>query len=38
VIVKTTLRILELEKALDRAKPIAGAMPLRAVSAQEART
>jgi len=39
VIVKTTLRVLELEKALDRVKPLVGAVPLRAVSsAQEART
>jgi len=39
VIVKTTLRVLEVEKALDRAKPAVGAVPLRPVSsAQEART
>ena len=37
VIVKTTLRILELEKALDRVKPVAGGIPLRAVCVQEAR-
>jgi phosphoenolpyruvate synthase/pyruvate phosphate dikinase len=37
VVVKTTLRILELEKALDRMKPLATATPLRIVPAQEAR-
>ena len=36
VIVKTTLRILELERSIDRVKPVGGVMPLRAVSAQEA--
>jgi pyruvate,water dikinase len=36
VIVKTTLRILELEKALDRVKPAVGAAPPRTVCAQEA--
>ena len=38
VIVKTTLRVLELERQIDRAKPMIGSgASLRAVSAQEAR-
>lgn len=38
VIVKTTLQILELEKGLDRVRPVGGTTPLRAVSKQEAVT